>query len=76
MSASMRAFILPQVREARAEDALDLRRSLWEEARIQVNSAVLAGSLIIRVSAQAYVDEADFLALSAQLERRGWPRRE
>jgi isopenicillin-N epimerase len=75
MCAAMRAFILPQRREARAEDALGLKRSLWEGGRIQVNSAVLAGSLIIRISAQAYVDEKDLLALSAHLERRGWPGR-
>ena len=75
MCAAMRAFVLPQVREARAEDAMNLKRSLWEEGRIQVNSAVLAGSLIIRISAQAYVDETELLALSAQLERRGWPGR-
>jgi isopenicillin-N epimerase len=75
MCAAMRAFILPQKREARAEDAPDLRQSLWQEAKIQVNSAVLAGALIIRMSAQAYVDETDLLALSAQLERRGWPGR-
>jgi isopenicillin-N epimerase len=75
MCAAMRAFILPQHREARTEDALALKRSLWEEGAIQVNSAVLAGSLIIRISAQAYVDEADLLGLSAHLERRGWPGR-
>jgi isopenicillin-N epimerase len=75
MGAAMRAFILPQRREARAEDALDLKRSLWEEAQIQVNTASLGGALLIRISAQAYVDEADLTALSVQLERRGWPGR-
>ncbi|HEY2482249.1 MAG TPA: aminotransferase class V-fold PLP-dependent enzyme [Caulobacteraceae bacterium] len=75
MCAAMRAFILPQRREARQEDALDLKRALWEEARIQVNTATLAGALLIRISAQAYVDEADMLALGAQLERSGWPGR-
>ncbi len=75
MCAAMRAFILPQNRDVRAEDALDLKSSLWKEGRIQVNSAVLAGSLIVRISAQAYVDDADLMALSAHLERRGWPGR-
>jgi isopenicillin-N epimerase len=75
MCAAMRAFILPQDRPARAEDALDLKWSLWKEGAIQVNAAVLAGSLIIRISAQAYVDETDLLALSAHLERHGWPGR-
>ena len=75
MCAAMRAFILPQSRQARAEDELDLKRALWEQARIQVNTAVLAGALMIRISAQAYVDESDLRALSAVLDRRGWPGR-
>ncbi len=75
MSAAMRAFILPQRREALAEDALDLKHALWEEASIQVNAAVLAGALLIRISAQAYVDAADLQALADHLDRRGWPGR-
>jgi isopenicillin-N epimerase len=75
MCAAMRAFVLPQRRDALAEDALGLKRALWEEARIQVNAAVLGGALLIRISAQAYVDEADLTALSDHLDRRGWPGR-
>jgi isopenicillin-N epimerase len=75
MCASMRAFMLPQRREALDSDALQLKQTLWDEARIQVNSAVLDGSLIIRVSGQAYVEEEDFARLSANLDHRGWPGR-
>jgi isopenicillin-N epimerase len=75
MSAAMRAFILPQTRPARPGEELELRRALWEGARIQVNSAVLGGALLIRVSSQAYVDEADLLTLAAALDRQGWPGR-
>ncbi|HEY1447552.1 MAG TPA: aminotransferase class V-fold PLP-dependent enzyme [Caulobacteraceae bacterium] len=76
MCAAMRAFILPQSREAQADDALALKWSLWEEAKIQVNTGVVAGSLLIRISTQAYVEAADLQALRAQFEQRGWPGRD
>ncbi|HEY3888088.1 MAG TPA: aminotransferase class V-fold PLP-dependent enzyme [Caulobacteraceae bacterium] len=75
MCASMRAFVLPQRRAALDDDALALKQTLWDEARIQVNAAVLDSSLLIRVSGQAYVEEKDFVQLSTKLDRRGWPGR-
>jgi isopenicillin-N epimerase len=75
MCAAMRAFILPQGRQAHADDALALKQSLWEDASIQVNAGVVGGSLLIRISTQAYVEAADLHDLRTQLERGGWPGR-
>jgi hypothetical protein len=36
---------------------------------------VVAGALLIRISAQAYVEPADLHTLSDHLARRGWPGR-
>src|SRR6202012_4430300 len=53
MCAAMRAFILPQRRAANDADVLALKRTLWDEARIQINTGAVAGALLIRISAQA-----------------------
>ena len=50
-------------------------RVLWEKDRIQVMAKELAGDLLLRVSAQVYVDEGDMHRLSDTLDRRGWPGR-
>ena len=75
MCAAMRSFILPQRRAVSDADVLDLKRGLWDEARIQVNTGAVGGALLIRISAQAYVDEADFTVLAEHLNRSGWPGR-
>ena len=75
LCAAMRAFVLPQVRAATPEDAVALMRSLWDKARIQVMATAHAGQLLLRVSAQVYVDEADIARLSEGLERHCWPGR-
>ena len=75
MSVAMRAFILPQRRAAEPDDALALRRDLWDDERIQIRAGVLSGSLLLRVSAQAYVAEDDFARLADALARSGWPGR-
>jgi isopenicillin-N epimerase len=71
MSAAMRAFILPQRRAAEPDDALALRAGLWDSERIQIRAGVLSGSLLLRVSAQAYVGEEDFARLADALARSG-----
>lgn len=76
MCASMRTFVLPQTRGPEANDAKVLNDVLWDEERIQAKALVGFGALLLRVCAQAYVDEADLLRLSDALARRGWLGRE
>ena len=75
MCVAMRSFILPQRREATAEDGRDLMRDLWEAERIQVHATAFHGFLLTRVSAAAYVDEADLTQWRDALDKRGWPAR-
>ncbi len=57
------------------DDGANLMRDLWKNERIQVNSGVLDGRLLIRVSTQVYVAEEDLQHLAATLDRNGWPGR-
>jgi isopenicillin-N epimerase len=75
LCASMRSFQLPQQRAATREDAQSLMRGLWDRHRIQAMSVVLGERLLLRVSAQAYVEEADLERLAAALGEHGWPGR-
>jgi isopenicillin-N epimerase len=75
MFAAMRAYILPQQREATPDDALQLMHGLWEKHRVQVASSVFQGKLLLRLSAQIYVERADFEHGVAALDRHGWPSR-
>lgn len=75
LGCSMRSFVLPQARSAALEDAQALAANLWTRERIQSMAVVFAGKLLLRVSAQAYVDEQDLHALAAALGRDGWPGR-
>lgn len=75
MCANMRAFVLPQRRPAEASDASKFRDALWDEERIQVAAGVFADRLLIRISAQAYVDGDDIAKLCTTLARHGWPGR-
>ena len=75
MAAAMRAFILPQRRAAEESDAQNLKDMLWDDERIQVNANSMMGVLLLRVCAQAYVDDSDLERLRSALERRGWPGR-
>ena len=75
LAAAMRAFLLPQRRPALDADAAQVIRTLWEKERIQIRCARIGGLLLLRVCAQAYVDEDDMQALGAALARHGWPDR-
>lgn len=75
MCGAMRTFVLPQAREAEESDGTALTESLWHEERIQSRAMAGFGRLLLRISAQAYVDDADLLRLASALERRGWPGR-
>lgn len=75
MCAAMRTFVLPQRRAATPEDADTLLRALWDQERIQARPLVLGDKLMMRVSAQAYVDEDDIRRLADALGRLGWPAR-
>jgi isopenicillin-N epimerase len=75
MLAAMRAYILPQRRPADPDDALGLMKTLWDEHRIQVGSNVFQGHLLLRLSAQIYVERGDYERVACVLEREGWPGR-
>lgn len=75
MAASMRSFILPQRRKLAADDAGKLTKSLWDRKRVEVFCAGFDGNLVLRVSAQAYVDESDIEQLVSALRTEGWPGR-
>ena len=75
MCAAMRSFVLPTAGEATPADAAEVMRGLWEKDRIQAMLTVFGGELLLRVSAQVYVDEGDLHRLADTLERRGWPGR-
>jgi isopenicillin-N epimerase len=72
---AMRAFLLPQTRPATDADASAVIHSLWEAARIQIRCARLHGALLLRFSAQAYVEADELRALATTLARVGWPAR-
>ena len=72
---SMRSFALPQSRPGLQADADTLMRELWERHRIQSMATAFGDALLVRISAQAYVDEADIEALASALDRDGWPGR-
>ena len=75
MCAAMRAFVLPQGRPATPQDAAELTRVMWELERIQTQVKAFGPELLLRVSAQVYVDEDDLGRLTEALERNGWPAR-
>ena len=72
---AMRSFVLPTRRAVTAEEAESLMRTLWRDHRIQVMSTAFAGRLLLRVSAQVYVERTDLDALASALARNGWPAR-
>jgi selenocysteine lyase/cysteine desulfurase len=71
----MRSFVLPQRRAATAADVEVLMKALWQRHRIQSMAVAFRESLLLRVSAQVYVDEQDLDALVAALSQDGWPGR-
>jgi isopenicillin-N epimerase len=71
----MRAFVLPQPRAATQADADEVMRTLWERERIQIRCAIVAGSLLLRICGQAYVEADELRALGDALGRHGWPGR-
>jgi isopenicillin-N epimerase len=75
MAGAMRAFVLPQRREALIEDVAVLMNALWDKHRIQIAAFALQGRLILRISAQIYVEEADIARLCDALSEDGWPGR-
>lgn len=75
LAAAMRSFVLPQRRAATAEDAVALMNTLWERERIQGMAVLFQDRLMLRVSAQVYLEEEDLRRLAAALERHFWPGR-
>jgi isopenicillin-N epimerase len=75
MNAAMRSFVLPQSRPVVQADADSLVETMWNDHRIQVWSKAFDGKLLLRVSAQVYVDEEDLRRLADALQRNGWPGR-
>jgi isopenicillin-N epimerase len=76
LACAMRSFVLPQSRAATPADAEELVRGLWQRHRIQSMAVAFEQALLLRVSAQVYVDAEDLDALASALDRDGWPARE
>ncbi|MET0279870.1 MAG: aminotransferase class V-fold PLP-dependent enzyme [Steroidobacteraceae bacterium] len=76
LAAAMRAFILPQSRPALERDAAQVMQRLWDEARIQIRCTTLGGALLLRISAQAYVEAEELTRLAQVLHQQGWPARQ
>jgi isopenicillin-N epimerase len=75
MAAAMRAYHLPQRRTAGPEDAATLMAGLWQRHRIQIAASCFKGQLLLRISAQIYVEPADIERLCEVLTQEGWPGR-
>ena len=75
MFAAMRAYHLPQRRPVVPDDAQQLINGFWDKNRIQIAASAYQGKLLLRVSAQIYVDIDDIAHLADTLERDGWPGR-
>lgn len=75
MFAAMRAYHLPQRRPVIPDDAQQLINGFWDRNRIQIAASAYQGNLLLRVSAQIYVDVDDIKHLADTLEREGWPGR-
>ena len=75
MAAAMRAFVLPQSRPALERDAAEVMHKLWDEARIQIRCTTQGGLLLLRFSAQAYVEAEELTQLAAVLNAQGWQAR-
>jgi isopenicillin-N epimerase len=71
MSAAMRSFLLDWKGEATRETARAFLGRLWDEERIQVAAMAFEGRMLLRVSAQAYVDEEDLVRLRDVMARKG-----
>lgn len=63
------AMMVPIPLPLPAAEAATLRQRLYDDFRIEVPVTVHRGQLFVRVSVQAYNDEADLAALEAALER-------
>ena len=72
MSAAIRSFVLPQRRPAIQSDADALMRALWERHRIQTWCKAFDDRLLVRISAQVYVDEGDLGRFVDTLATEGW----
>src|SRR5204862_2946310 len=75
LGCSMRSFHLPQRRPAERADAEELVTRLWERDRIRCWTIVFGSRLLLRVSAQVYVDDEDLVALAEAVGRDGWAGR-
>ena len=75
LGCAMRSFLLRQDRPGTTDDADALVRHLWHAHRIQAMAVAFEGALLLRVSAQVYVDVPDLDALVAALDRDGWAGR-
>lgn len=69
LCAAMRSFELPLARPAAQADAVWLMRELWDHDRVQAMAVAFGERLLLRVSAQAYVEEEDLRRLAAALAR-------
>lgn len=75
MFAAMRAYHLPQKREATPDDAQELINGIWDQHRIQIAASAYQGKLLVRLSAQIYVEPSDIKHFVDTIASVGWPGR-
>lgn len=71
MCAAMRSFLVDWKGEATRDAAREAINRLWDEERIQVAFMAFGGRMMVRVSAQAYVDGDDLVRLRDVMARKG-----
>lgn len=73
--AAMQSMTLPTRRAATPEDAVWLIAQMWDQHRVQIAASAVNGRLLLRVSAQIYVELGDFARAAEALDTLGWPGR-
>jgi isopenicillin-N epimerase len=73
--AAMQSMILPTARPATPEDAVWLIAQMWEQHRVQIASNAVDGRLLLRISAQIYCEQSDFIRAAEALDALSWPGR-
>jgi isopenicillin-N epimerase len=75
LCAAMRSYVLPTRRAAVQADGAEAMRLWWDRHQMQAMATRFGDKLLVRVSSQAYVDDADVELLAHVLATEGWPGR-
>jgi isopenicillin-N epimerase len=71
MGIAMRSFLIDWPGRATREDARAFMGRLWDKERIQVAAMAFEGHMLLRISAQAYVEEDDVRRVAQVMARKG-----